>query len=221
MQIAKQPIFDVTKQTIFAHEILSRNSGDEFIPPPQQHIFWASIDRKALQLAKQLIAPGCSLFVNVSDSTLSDDIFFVRWAESVIEMAKGCRLTVEVTEQVSDFALKLRWPQLRSLPVQLSLDDFAKENNGLARLHSFDWDVVKFEMGMGDDGLGLNATQHEGLQYCLENQVMIIAEHVESRQQASLALELGFKLQQGFLWAHPLILSARESSGSAHKVSVA
>lgn len=221
MQIAKQPIFDITSKVVFAHEILSRNSGDLFVPPPQQHIFWASIDRKALQLAKQLVAPGTNLFVNVSDSTLSDDVFFARWAEAIVEMAKVSRLTVEVTEQVSDFALNLRWPQLKALPVQLSLDDFAKENNGLARLRRYQWNTVKFEMGMAEDGVGLNSTQLEGLKYCSDMQMTIIAEHVETKEQAALASQLGFKLQQGFLWARPAVIAEKELSGSMQKASVA
>lgn len=148
MFIAKQPIVDIRTRSVFAFELLCRNRDDQFIPPPEQHIFWASIDRKILELAKQLIPAGPHITINVSEATLADDRFFEAWAKRVAEKSIDGPLTVEITENVTDLSLAHRWRQLKELPAMLSLDDFGRDYNQLSRLQQYEWDCVKFEMGI-------------------------------------------------------------------------
>lgn len=113
MNIATQPIIDISEKTIFAYEVLARNSSkNEFAPPPPNHIFWGLIDCQALQLADKLLFDKPHIITNISEATLADDRLFAQWSlVARSRMAKNT-LSIEITEQVSDNTLAHRWKQL-------------------------------------------------------------------------------------------------------------
>lgn len=206
MQIAAQPIIDTQNRITYAFEVLSRNTGDTFTPPPSQHIFWASIDHKALVLAQLHIPAGVHIAVNLSEATLSTGMFFDSWVKCIEAKAKTGKVSVEITEEISDHTLAARWPLLKSLPIKLFLDDFGRENNQLARLQKYDWDAVKFEIEFFDGENGLNAIQEEGLKWCKQHGITVIAERIDSPAKANFAQRMGFRLQQGYLFGKPQLV---------------
>lgn len=207
MNIATQPIIDISEKSIFAYEVLARNSNkNEFSPPPPNHIFWGLIDCQALQLADKLLLDKPHIITNISEATLADDRLFAQWSlVARSRMAKNT-LSIEITEQVSDHTLAHRWKQLKSLGVKIALDDFGQENSSLARLQNYDWDIAKFEV---DLPTGFSDYQMVGIEECAGRGITMIAERIENKQQALTAKDAGLILQQGFLWARPEIVTAQ------------
>lgn len=207
MNIATQPIIDISEKSIFAYEVLARNSNkNEFSPPPPNHIFWGLIDCQALQLADKLLLDKPHIITNISEATLADDRLFAQWSlVARSRMAKNT-LSIEITEQVSDHTLAHRWKQLKSLGVKIALDDFGQENSSLARLQNYDWDIAKFEV---DLPTGFSDYQMVGIEECAGRGITMIAERIENKQQALTAKDAGLILQQGFLWAHPEIVTVQ------------
>lgn len=207
MNIATQPIIDISEKSIFAYEVLARNSNkNEFSPPPPNHIFWGLIDCQALQLADKLLLDKPHIITNVSEATLADDRLFAQWSlVARSRMAKNT-LSIEITEQVSDHTLAHRWKQLKSLGVKIALDDFGQKNSSLARLQNYDWDIAKFEV---DLPTGFSDYQMVGIEECAGRGITMIAERIENKQQALTAKDAGLILQQGFLWAHPEIVTVQ------------
>jgi EAL domain-containing protein (putative c-di-GMP-specific phosphodiesterase class I) len=205
MNIATQPIIDISEKSIFAYEVLARNSNkNEFSPPPPNHIFWGLIDCQALQLADKLLLDKPHIITNISEATLADDRLFAQWSlVARSRMAKNT-LSIEITEQVSDHTLAHRWKQLKALGVKIALDDFGQENSSLARLQNYDWDIAKFEV---DLPTGFSDYQMVGIEECAGRGITMIAERIENKQQALTAKDAGLILQQGFLWAHPEIVT--------------
>ncbi len=141
-----------------------------------------------------------------SEATLADDRLFAQWSlVARSRMAKNT-LSIEITEQVSDNTLAHRWKQLKSLGVKIALDDFDQENSSLARLQNYDWDIAKFEV---DLPTGFSDYQMVGIEECAGRGITMIAERIENKQQALTAKDAGLILQQGFLWAHPEIVTAQ------------
>ena len=90
--------------------------------------------------------------------------------------------------------------------MKIALDDFGQENSSLARLQNYDWDIAKFEV---DLPTGFSDFQMIGIENCLSRGITMIAERIENKQQALTAKDAGLILQQGFLWAHPEIVTAQ------------
>lgn len=160
----------------------------------------------SLQLADKMLFDKPHIITNISEATLADDRLFAQWSlVARSRMAKNT-LSIEITEQVSDNTLAHRWKQLKSLGVKIALDDFDQENSSLARLQNYDWDIAKFEV---DLPTGFSDYQMVGIEECAGRGITMIAERIENKQQALTAKDAGLILQQGFLWAHPEIVTAQ------------
>lgn len=148
MLIARQPVFDTEKQAIHAYELLARNSGlSRFSPPTSDYHSWFDIDKAVLELADQLLKGELKLLVNVSEHTLAIEHQFHQWRTLILKLARKHHILVEVTELVTASTLQKRWDSLRSMGVELVMDDFGTKYSTLTRLHDFEWDIVKFECG--------------------------------------------------------------------------
>jgi len=97
--------------------------------------------------------------------------------------------------------------ELKSLGVRLAIDDFGTGYSSLAYLHRFPVDMLKIDRSFVD-GLGRESEDTAivrtviGLANALHLQV--VAEGVETQDQAARLSALGCKLAQGFLFSKPL-----------------
>ena len=204
MLIARQPVFDTEKQAIHAYELLARNSGlSRFSPPTSDYHSWFDIDKAVLDLADQLLKGELNLLVNVSEHTLAVERRFHQWRTLILKLARKHKILVEVTELVTPSTLQKRWDSLRSMGVELVMDDFGTKYSTLTRLHDFEWDIVKFECGQTN---GYTSCMLEGIDACMRKGIPIIAERIETYNQAVSSQMLGFNLQQGYFWAKPEIV---------------
>lgn len=120
------------------------------------------------------------------------------------------RLLLEVTESTllhASKGLEEALGQLKSLGVRLSLDDFGTGYSSLSQLHRFPFDLLKIDrsfvhpMTRGAKSAELVRTmilmaQNLGLG--------VVAEGVETEEQAAHLIELGCPYLQGYLFAKPL-----------------
>jgi EAL domain-containing protein (putative c-di-GMP-specific phosphodiesterase class I) len=152
-----------------------------------------------------------SVAVNVSTRQLRDDDFARRALEIVRRNGlQPADLELEITESVFIGNAEATIGQLHTLRaagVALSLDDFGTGYSSLSYLHRLPITCVKVDrsfvaaLGQRDSALALTRTI-VALAGALDLQV--VAEGVETEQQAALLRKLGCGKLQGFLFSKPL-----------------
>lgn len=222
-----QPIVSSTDRRLVGFEALARwKKADDVILPPA--MFWPALEDPVLSIeigdaiVHQSIAtladwsrqgiPVDYISVNVSTSQLSRPEFstFVQGLLSKGNVPPEA-LTIEITENV---LLSGRNPQIRKtlseldeMGVSLSLDDFGTGFASLSHLRTENYDVLKvdreFVMGLPDDrpsfGIVKALTEFSN---SLEKKV--IAEGVETPEQADLLAGLGCDCLQGYYFSKPV-----------------
>jgi diguanylate cyclase (GGDEF)-like protein/PAS domain S-box-containing protein len=121
-----------------------------------------------------------------------------------------CELEFEITESVlmgNDVAAAASLRSIRDLGVEISIDDFGTGYSSLSRLHSLPISTLKIDRsfidGMTDD---VNKTEIVSTIISLAQtlRLKVIAEGVETEQQAKLLQSLRCDEIQGFLVARPM-----------------
>ena len=190
---------------------------DEWMAIAEQSDVVVAVDLQVLGLAaRQLVrwgrevpgADGLGVAVNVSARSLREpDI--VQRVLAIVEregLAPG-QLVLEVAEQVlRDETAGPRLQQLRAAGVRVALDHFGTGWSSLAHLRRFPVDVLKldrsFLTGLGD-GAAPDALAAAILQLAAALHLEVVAEGIETREEADVLLKLGCRSAQGFLFAHP------------------
>ncbi|WP_108880870.1 EAL domain-containing protein [Anderseniella sp. Alg231-50] len=222
-----QPIVNSTDRRIVGFEALARwKKSDDVILPPA--MFWPALEDPVLsiEIGDAIIHQSISnmaawlrkgiavdyISVNVSTSQLSRPEFasFVQDLLSKGNISPKT-LTIEITENV---LLSGRNPQVRKtlgeldeMGVSLSLDDFGTGFASLSHLRTENYDVLKvdreFVMGLPEDrpsfGIVKALTEFSN---SLEKKV--IAEGVETIEQADLLAGLGCDCLQGYYFSKPV-----------------
>ena len=123
---------------------------------------------------------------------------------------EGCCLCLDITETVCIVALKdhsAALDKLKRLGVCFSIDDFGTGYSSLSYLKRLPADVLKIDRSFVA-GLGEDAEDTAILQMIIELAhtlgMRIIAEGVESEEQAEQLRQMGCDLGQGFHFAEPL-----------------
>ena len=190
---------------------------DDWMAIAEQSDVVVAVDLQVLGLAaRQLVrwgrdvpgADGLGLAVNMSARSLREpDI--VQRVLAIVEregLAPG-QLVLEVVEQVlREEAAGPRLQQLRAAGVRVALDHFGTGWSSLAHLRRFPVDVLKldrsFLTGLGD-GAAPDALAAAILQLAAALDLEVVAEGIETRDEADALLKLGCRSAQGFLFAHP------------------
>ncbi|MFC4043130.1 putative bifunctional diguanylate cyclase/phosphodiesterase [Dactylosporangium siamense] len=144
--------------------------------------------------ARQLLEPA---FVGVVADTLAD---------TGLDPA---RLTIEITETaVFGGGRALDTVRaLHALGVKIALDDFGTGHSSLGLLRTCPVDVLKVDKSFVDGVTG--TVEQEAIATSISEiaqalRLEAVAEGVETAEQASRLLELGYRLAQGFYFARPL-----------------
>jgi diguanylate cyclase (GGDEF)-like protein len=124
----------------------------------------------------------------------------------------GQALVLEITEtgKVPDLDVAAQvLTQIRGLDVRLALDDFGTGFSGLSYLLQLPIDIVKLDRSLTisePDSRGA-AIRNAAATLILGLDLELIAEGVETAEQATQLRQLGCRLGQGFLYARPLFLA--------------
>ena len=119
-------------------------------------------------------------------------------------------LALDITER---FLLKASVDNARTLDdlkkmgIRLDLDDFGTGYSSLSYLKDFPVDGVKldksFVEGLGEDATG-SALVRKIIDLCHTLGLEVLAEGIETPEQAALLKDMGCDLGQGYYFAHPL-----------------
>ncbi|GGA43169.1 putative bifunctional diguanylate cyclase/phosphodiesterase [Sphingomonas psychrolutea] len=218
-----QPIFNWRTGNIHGYEALARwnhpklgtINPDEFIPIAEE------TDR-IIALGDLVLRRGCAaavawtmpdhapiVAVNVSVKQLRESDFALRVAQILAQtgLAAG-RLELEVTESVfaEDHidATRFSIESLRAIGVSLLIDDFGTGYSSLSRLLSFPVTAVKIDKSFMStlDGKG-GAVVESTVLIARRLGISVVAEGVETAEQAKLLSEMGVDLFQGYYFGRP------------------
>ncbi len=172
--------------------------------------------------------PNLRLYVNLSARQFRDPglvpMIVSALARSGLDAGS---LTLEITEGtllVPGFETVQRIGELRALGLRLAIDDFGTGYSSLGYLHAFQIDELKIDRsfvpggeGLGDAHVLSQAIVELGRALSLD----MIAEGIETQDQADWFRTLGCRLGQGYLYARPMPASEldkylRRQVGIAH-----
>jgi EAL domain-containing protein (putative c-di-GMP-specific phosphodiesterase class I) len=214
---AYQPIVDVARREVFAHEALVRGPEGASaasvlaqVNDDNRYRFDQSCRVKAIKGAAEIGLSG-RLSINFLPNAIYRPEVCIR---TTLEAARTHgfpleRIIFEVTEgeRVEDgpwFASILR--EYQRVGFLTAIDDFGAGYAGLKLLADFQPDLIKLDM---DLVRGLDADParrhivHHLVRLCADLGVAVIAEGVETVAERNALLDLGITLMQGYLFARP------------------
>ena len=157
--------------------------------------------------------PSLRASVNIAACSMSRPGWraaFLDFAEQAPEAAE--RLIVEISEdaaQADITAATELFMQLRVRGVSLALDDFGAGRTSFQHLRDFRFDMLKIDGGFisgidrsPDNQMLVSALTGIGRQF----DMMVIAEYVETAQEARVLRNLGVDGLQGFLFGKPTLV---------------
>ncbi|MCU1587383.1 MAG: diguanylate cyclase/phosphodiesterase [Frankiales bacterium] len=222
-----QPLISTTTGTITAVEALVRwrhpQRGmvppDDFIPLSEKTglivPLGLSVLEKACAQLREWVGAGAGMHltvaVNVSARQLLEADFVVRVRQALWNSGVNPRqIVLELTESMlvddNKAAIDVLW-QLRALGVRLAIDDFGTGYSSLARLGEMPVDELKIDKSFVDR---LGAAAHDSTALVTAAVAMghglaleVVAEGVETTQQASFLASIGCDLLQGYLLGKP------------------
>ena len=216
-----QPVVDLDAQgDAVAWEALARwRHPERGVVGPAQFIEIAEATGLIVPLGEQILRLACSaavgwpngnVAVNVSPRQLAQGDLGTTIVRVLAETGlPPDRLTLELTETAlfDTTPLTVRsLLELGNMGVRLVLDDFGTGYSSLSHLRRFRVDAVKidrsFIAGMEQPGHDQTIVRAV-LSMAQEMEIAVVAEGVETIEQAELLHELGCRLAQGYLFGHP------------------
>jgi EAL and modified HD-GYP domain-containing signal transduction protein len=197
--LGRQPILD-RDQRIVAYELLFRSANTANVSVTDDMQATASVIHHAFSEMGVQAVLGTQLgFINISaDMLLSDMMELLPKSQVVLELLE----TIQITEEVIE-----RCRELKQQGFMLALDDFVYDDSYLPLLALVD--IVKIDLLLHS---------REELQTVVNRlkpwPVKLLAEKVDSAEQAAYCHSLGFNLFQGYYFARPSVLTAKRADQS-------
>ena len=225
LHLVYQPIVRATDHVVVGHEALLRWEHpvrgavppDVFIPVAEASGLIVEIGRWVLQEActqarrwREEHGGGRTMSVNLSALQLSDPGLVADVVRALADAGlPPTALCLEITETAliahPEQAL-MALHALRATGVTIALDDFGTGFSSLSHLHRYPVDTVKvdrsFVARLGD-GTGKDGLVTAILHLAAHMDLTVVAEGVETREQARRLAELGCDLLQGYALGRP------------------
>lgn len=215
---AFQPIVDVAKRQIYAHEALVRGPAGEPAPTVLRQVdeenryrFDQACRVKAIATATRLGMPQ-RLSINFMPNAIYRPELCIR---STLEAAREHGFPIERIifetvegEQINDgkwLAAVLR--EYRRIGFLTAIDDFGAGYAGLNLLADFQPDIVKLDMELVrgiDSSHSRQAIVRATARMCAELGIALVGEGVETADEYRALRDLGIELMQGYLFCRPL-----------------
>jgi diguanylate cyclase len=200
------------------HPVRGLVPPNDFIPLAESTGLIVPLGLRVLELACAQLrtwattSPELSVSVNVSARQLIEPDFVsevrrVLWSSGVDPARVVLELTESMIMEDGDAALAVLW-QLRGLGVRLGLDDFGTGYSSLGRLGDLPLDELKIDKSFVDR-LGVQPGDSTGLVTAAVAMghglgLEVVAEGVETAEQAAFLRGVGTDLLQGYLLGRPL-----------------
>ncbi|MEG1211358.1 MAG: EAL domain-containing protein [Leclercia sp.] len=218
-----QPLIDAKNQQCMGVEILLRWNNprqgwiapDIFIPLAEKHNLIVPLTRYVLietvsQLAMFPAAPGFHIGINVAASHFRDGVLLHDLNRVWFSAEPSQQLVIELTER--DTLLEVDYhsvDELHQRGVKLAIDDFGTGNSSLSWLEKLNPEVLKidksFTAAIGTDAVN-SAVTDIIIALAQRLNIELVAEGVETDDQASHLRLHGVEILQGFLYARPMPL---------------
>ena len=217
--MAFQPIVDVETDAVYAHEALVRPVGGGSaadvlaqINEQNRYAFDQNCRVKAIELAARLDMKSL-LSINFLPNAVYQPAACLRKTFEAAERVGFPlhHLMFEVTEvePARDVGhLKAIFTEYKRHGMITAIDDFGAGHNGLNMLADFVPDVIKIDMALTRDihtDRVRRAIIASTLSLCRELHISVVAEGVETLQEAVALRDLGVRLFQGYLFAKPAL----------------
>ncbi len=221
-----QPILDLRTERIVGFEALARwQHPGRGLVLPVDFIALAEESDLIIALGRTVLEKACRqaqawrkhwpdenlvMSVNLSPRQFADPELATGIAEVLrLTGLEPCALELEITESSamdrSEVSLGIL-QQLRALGVRIVLDDFGTGYSSLAYLRHLPLDTIKIDrsfvtdLDVQDPNVGI-VRAVVSLAHGLG--VSVVAEGIETEEQARRLRELGCDMGQGYTWAHP------------------
>jgi diguanylate cyclase (GGDEF)-like protein len=227
LQLHFQPIVNLDDSSPVGLEALVRwQPAGHLLHLPAEFIELAEETGEILPIGRWVVAEGCKrvralqtrydmpdlrLYVNLSARQFRDPGLVPMIVSALARTGlDAANLTLEITEGTlltPGFETVQRIGELRALGLRLAIDDFGTGYSSLGYLHAFQIDELKIDRsfvpggeGVGDAHVLSQAIVELGRALSLD----MIAEGIETQDQAEWFRTLGCRLGQGFHYARPL-----------------
>jgi sensor c-di-GMP phosphodiesterase-like protein len=221
-----QPVIDLRNTCCVGAEALARweasdgkwTSPTVFIPIAEKagliQDLTLSMMRTVVRDLKRIFSEvgATSINLNLSPDDLKTDRIGRELAQSLQDAElPSSAIKLEITERAlvnSDTARKLIG-QFRSRGHEVAVDDFGTGYSSLSYLQSFELDVLKIDKSFVD-AIGTGAATSQVIVHVIDMAkslgLQIVAEGVETQEQAQWLIEHGVPYAQGYLFSKPLTL---------------
>ncbi|TRW81242.1 EAL domain-containing protein [Mycolicibacterium sp. 018/SC-01/001] len=219
-----QPIVTLPDEQLIAVEALARWTAPNGLQiPPETFVaaaeaadLGAMLDGMVLELAcEQVAATGLDVdvHVNIGASRLGHPGFDddVRRVLSQRAIEPGC-MVLEITETLPipdlvDAAAQI--DRFNAMGARVALDDFGAGYNSLTYLHALPVGIVKLDrsLAVGSEAVRELTLYRSVVGLCADLGLDVIAEGIETADQASTVLAAGCRLAQGHLFGRPAPLA--------------
>ncbi len=202
---------------------------DVFIPMAERQNLIAPLTRFVLrEIVRHLpLMPSCPTFhiaINVAAShfhnrEIIDDLQTLWWPANPVP-----QLVVELTERDSLPEMDQRVvSHLHKIGVKLAIDDFGTGHSSLSYLKTLSPDVLKidkvFTAAIGTDAINATVTDMV-ISLAQRLNISLVAEGVETAEQADYLREKGVDVLQGYFYARPMPLGDFPDWLIQHKLSL-
>ncbi|AOD14310.1 EAL domain-containing protein [Xanthomonas fragariae] len=217
--MAFQPIVDVSTRSIYASEALVRGVNGESagsilaaVDERNRYAFDQVCRVKAIECAAQIALPTL-LSINFMPNAVYNPEHCLRATLSATEQygwpLDAIIFEVSEQERLADPAHLLSILRTyRARGMKTAIDDFGAGYSGLGLLADFQPDLLKLDMalirGINTD-LSRQAIVCHVTRMCEELGIAVIAEGIEHPDECRTLRDMGIRLQQGYLFAHPQI----------------
>lgn len=225
-----QPIVDVSRSTVFAHECLVRltrerlyNGGEimsAMLARGAVHRFDSYCRQKAISQGAQQHQPGTKLFINFQPSSIYDPEYCLR--STLAALARTTLRPQDVVFEVVETEEIRNLPKLRTISefyrskqFGFALDDVGSGSNSLDVASQLLPDYFKLDKSLVA-GLQSGATLPQvmtALRVAADHGVKIIAEGVETAETKRRLEDLGISLMQGYYFGRPSPTMVSTNSG--------
>lgn len=216
-----QPIVDLRTGRVLGFEGLIRPDPRGPLPDTTQLFAAAAAAGRTVELdvacieqvlgAARAIGPDRLLTLNLSPRTLEVRDFDAGWLLQGLYrngISPG-RVIVELTErdEIDDLArLRQTFRHLREYGLRLAADDVGAGNAGLRLLSQVQFDIVKLDLSLVQDGvrrMGARSVLQSLRDLALDQHAHVVAEGVETAAQLHVLRDLQIGAGQGYLLGRP------------------
>ncbi|WP_397539891.1 EAL and HDOD domain-containing protein [Rummeliibacillus pycnus] len=199
--IGRQPIFNTLEQ-VYSYELLYRNgNGKNEFPDIDSDL--ATVDviiNSFFSIGFEELANGRPCFINFTENLLMSDIFDqLNPSQVVVEILEDVPITEKLIRRVKE---------LKAKGYRIALDDFIMQDDVKYYQELFKYtDIIKV-----DFFISTKEERHQIEERVKKEfpHIALLAEKVETREQYQEAIQIGYKLFQGYFFMQPQIIRGNE-----------